>query len=73
MFPMVPYHALPALHEELKFDYPAPSPNLSAALKEVISALIKQKKDPNYVVDRPLPSAANPYYYGAQAGKTSNL
>ncbi|NOU88742.1 fatty acid desaturase [Paenibacillus sp. LMG 31460] len=70
MFPMVPYHALPALHKELMFDYPAPNPSLWAALKEVIAALIKQKKDPQYVVDRPLPSTANPYYYGVQAEKT---
>ena len=25
MFPMVPYHALPALHEEIKDDLPAPA------------------------------------------------
>lgn len=63
MFPMVPYHALPALHQELKFDYPVPSPSLWAALKEVIVALIKQRKDPQYVIERPLPVSARPYYY----------
>jgi fatty acid desaturase len=73
MFPMVPYHALPALHEELKFDYPAPSPSLWAALREVFEALIKQKKDPHFIVDRPLPATANPYYYGKHAEKASNL
>jgi fatty acid desaturase len=69
MFPMVPYHALPRLHEELKFDYPAPSPSLWAALKEVITALIKQRNDPHYMIDRPLPASANPYYYGVQTEK----
>ncbi len=64
MFPMVPYHALPALHKELKFDYPTPSPSLWAAIKEVVIALIKQKNDPSYVVERTLPPTANPYYYG---------
>ncbi len=64
MFPMVPYHALPKLHEAVKFDYPEPSPSLYAALKEMITSLLKQKHDPQYVVDRPLPPTANPYYYG---------
>jgi fatty acid desaturase len=64
MFPMVPYHALPKLHEEMKHDCPAPRPSLGAALKEVIVALRKQKHDPAYVVVKPLPSTANPYMYG---------
>jgi fatty acid desaturase len=64
MFPMVPYHALPKLHEVMKPDIPTPRPSLYAALKEVIKALIKQKQDPAYVVEKPLPSTANPYRYG---------
>jgi len=64
MFPMVPYHALPALHKEIKQDCPAPSPSLPAALKEVMSSLKKQRKDINYSLERPLPATANPYKYG---------
>ncbi|MFC4598093.1 fatty acid desaturase family protein [Cohnella hongkongensis] len=64
MFPMVPYHALPKLHEEMKADCPAARPGLLAALKEVIDALRKQKHDPAYVVVKPLPATARPYYYG---------
>jgi len=64
MFPMVPYHALPALHEEIKGDCPQASPNGWVALKEVIVSLVRQHKDPTYTVIRPLPSTANPYRYG---------
>ncbi|MDD9269149.1 fatty acid desaturase family protein [Paenibacillus sp. GCM10023248] len=64
MFPMVPYHALPKLHEEMKGDCPAARPSLWAALKEVVGALKKQKLDPSYVVVKPLPATARPYRYG---------
>lgn len=64
MFPMVPYHALPALHKEMKSDCPAANPSLWSALKEVISALAKQHKDPAYNLVRPLPSTARPYRFG---------
>jgi fatty acid desaturase len=64
MFPMVPYHALPALHEEMKPDCPAACPSFLAALKEVFIALRKQREDPTYTIVRPLPSTARPYRYG---------
>ncbi|MBO9608994.1 MAG: fatty acid desaturase family protein [Paenibacillaceae bacterium] len=66
MFPMVPYHALPKLHAEMKDDCPAARPSLWSALKEVITALRKQKNDPAYVVVKPLPSTARPYMYGIE-------
>jgi fatty acid desaturase len=65
MFPMVPYHALAALHEEMKADCPQANPSLWSALKEVITALRKQKEDPSYTVIRSLPSTARPYKWGA--------
>ena len=58
MFPMVPYHALPRLHEAIKADCPAPYPNTLAVYAEIFSALAKQLKDPNYFVRRELPSGA---------------
>ncbi|QGQ96108.1 fatty acid desaturase [Paenibacillus psychroresistens] len=64
MFPMVPYHALPKLHKEMLYDIPTPRSSLFAALKEVINALIKQKHNPAFVVEKPLPPTANPYLYG---------
>jgi fatty acid desaturase len=69
MFPMVPYHALPKLHEEIKADCPAANPGLWSALKEVFGALRKQKEDPAYALIRPLPSTARPYWFDSSAAK----
>lgn len=67
MLPMVPYHSLPALHKELNFDYPEPSPNVWSVIREVFVALARQGKDPDYTIIRSLPATANPYYYGPSA------
>lgn len=67
MFPMVPFHALPALHREMKADCPQPSPSLWSALREVYSALKKQREDPSYCLIRPLPETARPYRTGPSA------
>ena len=64
MFPMVPYHALPRLHQAMKADCPEARLSLWAALKEVITALRRQKQDPSHVVVKPLPSTASPYRFG---------
>jgi fatty acid desaturase len=58
MFPSVPYHALPALHEELKGDMPPAYPGLWAAYREIVPALLRQARDPSYFVRRPLPPRA---------------
>lgn len=63
MFPMVPYHALPKLHQEMKEDCPKPCTSLWAALNEVIIALRKQKDNPAYVIVKPLPETARPYKF----------
>ncbi|OUL34367.1 fatty acid desaturase [Nostoc sp. T09] len=55
MFPMVPYHALSALHEAIKHDVPPPYSSCWEAYKEIIPALIKQRQDPTYFVVRKLP------------------
>jgi fatty acid desaturase len=60
MFPMVPYHALPALHEEIKADTPPPYRGLRAAYQEIIPALRRQARDPRYYVKRELPASAKP-------------
>jgi fatty acid desaturase len=54
MFPMVPFHALPALHAEIKDDLPAPSPSIAAAFAEFMPVLLRQRKDPQYFFDRKL-------------------
>ncbi len=58
MFPLVPYHALPALHEVVKADMPTPYPNLLTAWREIIPAVLRQVKDPGYAVKRRLPAPA---------------
>jgi fatty acid desaturase len=64
MFPMVPYHALPALHQEMKTDCPAATPSLWAALKVVYKAVQKLQKDVTYCIVPPLPPTAQPYWFG---------
>ena len=39
MFPLVPYHALPALHEELKADLPRPYSGIIETYREIIPTL----------------------------------
>ena len=60
MFPLVPYHALPKLHELIKDDCPPPYPNLIAAWREIIPAVLRQTKDPTHHVKRTLPAKQNP-------------
>jgi MocE subfamily Rieske [2Fe-2S] domain protein len=56
MFPLVPYHNLPRLHEVVKADMPTPYRNLFAAWWEIVPALLRQVKDPSYYVERKLPT-----------------
>ncbi|MCK9641247.1 MAG: NADH:ubiquinone reductase (Na(+)-transporting) subunit F [Prolixibacteraceae bacterium] len=57
MFPLVPYHALPRLHELMKHDCPKPYNGIIETYKEIIPALLKQVKDPAYFVERKLPES----------------
>jgi fatty acid desaturase len=59
MFPMVPFHALPALHAELKDDLPAPAPSIYAAFAEFVPVLLRQRKDTQYYIERQLPQRAD--------------
>lgn len=61
MFPMVPYHALPRLHELVKADYPPPDPSIWHAYREMIPAVRRQLTDPEYYQRRELPPTAKPY------------
>jgi fatty acid desaturase len=56
----VPYHALPKLHEEMKHELPYVYPSTWAAYREIIPALLKQRKDPSYFIQRQLPPTAVP-------------
>ena len=55
MYPLVPYHALPRLHEAVKDDCPTPYTSICDAWREIIPALARQIKDPAYHVKRQLP------------------
>lgn len=57
MFPMVPYHRLPELHAAMKRDLPYVYPSIWAAYREIVPALLKQRKDPGYFIRRELPTA----------------
>ena len=58
MFPLVPYHKLPQLHELVKWDSPEPYSGLIAAFREIIPAVRRQMRDPGYHVKRKLPPPA---------------
>lgn len=69
MFPLVPYHALPQLHELVKHDCPLPFNGLIETYKEIIPTLIKQAKDTSYYVERLLPATAQK----VQTSSTSHI
>jgi fatty acid desaturase len=52
LFPMVPFHALPALHKEIKESLPPAYYGVIDAYREIIPALIRQSREPNYFVRR---------------------
>lgn len=62
MFPMVPFYNLPALHEEIKGDCPPAYAGTLTAFREMLPAILIQRRDPFYFVDRKplLPKDANP-------------
>jgi fatty acid desaturase len=58
MFPMVPFHALPQLHALIKDQCPAPYPSTVAAYRELVPAVLRQVREPEYAVRRTLPAGA---------------
>lgn len=61
MFPMVPYHALPALHQEIKHDLPEPNSSIFDAYREMLTAIWRQRREPGYALRKTLPPTAKPY------------
>jgi fatty acid desaturase len=47
MFPMVPFYRLPELHELINADCPPAYSGLRAAYREIVPALLRQRKDPS--------------------------
>lgn len=67
MFPLVPYHNLPRLHEEVKDDCPAPYPGIFSAYREIVPTILRQVKDPAYHVKRRLPERKERLVEGLRA------
>jgi fatty acid desaturase len=61
MFPMVPYHALPRLHELVKDDYPPPNTSILDGYIEMYRAVKRQLSEPEYYLRKELPPTAKPY------------
>ncbi len=61
MFPMIPFHALPRLHEMLKHDLPAPSTSMWSAYKEIFPIWMRQLRGEDVYIIRTLPATAKPY------------
>jgi Na+-transporting NADH:ubiquinone oxidoreductase subunit F len=70
MFPLVPYHAVPRLHQAVKADMPKPYPSLLAAWMEIIPTVLRQTKDPAYHVKRVLPEPKARLNEGAYISET---
>jgi fatty acid desaturase len=61
MFPMIPSHRLPELHEAIKDQLAPAYPSIWAAYKEIVPAVLRQLKDQSYYIRRELPPGAPPY------------
>jgi fatty acid desaturase len=64
IFPLIPYHALPKLHEKIRSQCPTPYPSTIAAYREILPTLAQQLRDPTYFVKRELPPNATPLPQG---------
>ena len=61
MFPMVPYHALPRLHDLIRHDLPEPDRSVWSAYRKVLPVLRRQLRGENVFQVRDLPETARPY------------
>ena len=52
MFPSVPFHALPALSDATKEDFPPQYSGFRSAYREIWSVYRRQRAEPNYFADR---------------------
>ncbi len=69
LFPLVPYHALPKLHDAVKADCPPPYPSSIAAYREILPTLARQLRDPTYYARRELPASARPAAKARRGGQ----
>ena len=59
MYPAVPYHALPQLHELLANDLPTPYPNMRSAYRDILPALRRQRNDATFHLTPTMPLGGN--------------
>ena len=57
MFPTVPSYNLDKLHYYIKDQLPKPNDGLIDAYREIIPAIIKQKEDNSYFIQKEIPEA----------------
>ncbi len=55
LFPQVPFYNLPKLHGVIKNQLPPPNQGFIDGLVEMIPAIIKQSKDPQYYCSKKMP------------------
>ena len=61
MFPMVPYHRLPELHEKIRQDLPAANTSILQAYRQMLPVLRRQLTYHDAFLKRELPATARPY------------
>ncbi|MEL7538083.1 MAG: fatty acid desaturase [Pseudomonadota bacterium] len=55
MFPLVPFHALPTLHDKLRDQMPPASRSVFAAWREIVACVRRQNDEPGFAVRKSLP------------------
>ncbi len=58
MFPMVPFYNLPRLSQALESQLPPPCRGIAGVYREIIPAIARQRKDPEYFIRKSVPSPA---------------
>ncbi len=71
MFPSVPYHALPALHDEIKDQLAPAVPSTPAAYRQIFTTLARQRRDPAYEIPLDVPDVAGAPRHRITVGETN--
>jgi fatty acid desaturase len=58
-YPTVPFHSLPALSDAMAAQMPPPYPSTWAAWREMAPTLWKERRNPDFFVQRPIPEATD--------------
>ena len=59
LFPQVPFHALPALHEAVRDQCPPPTGGILGAMSEIATMIHRQRREPAYSTPRLLPGVSS--------------